>query len=82
MITDWCLSVWSFYLGQPFRMSMKGVSLEKPKLKADLRSPRQWAPYVSPNIAQTFTTMVDCVEEVCTYQVLLFEAMAPLSDTL
>ena len=63
-------------------MSMKGVSLEKPGSKIHLGLPRQWTPYVSPTTAQTFTPMADCVEEVSTYLVLLFEAMAPLSDTL
>ncbi len=63
-------------------MSMKGVSLEKPRPKAQLASSTQWTPYVSLNTAHAFTPMADCVEEVCTYQVLLFEAMAPLSDTL
>ncbi|KFY47225.1 hypothetical protein V494_00089 [Pseudogymnoascus sp. VKM F-4513 (FW-928)] len=72
--------VWSFYLGQPFRMSMKGVTLEKAGAKVYLGLPRQWTPYVSPAMAQTFPPMADCIEEVCTYQVLLFEAMAPLSD--
>ena len=61
---------------------MKGVSLEKPGLKTHLRPSGQWAPYVSPTTTQPFPPMADCVEEVCTYQVLLFEAMAPLSDTL
>ncbi|KAL3417056.1 hypothetical protein PVAG01_11479 [Phlyctema vagabunda] len=74
--------VWSFYLGQPFRMSMKGVSLKKPGLTASFRSSKQWTPYVSPSAVQTFTPVVDCVDEVCIHQVLLFEAMAPLSDTL
>lgn len=63
-------------------MSMKGVSLEKPSSKIHLGLPRQWTPYVSSTAAQNFTPMADCVEEVCMYQVLLFEAMAPLSDTL
>lgn len=75
-------SVWSFYLGQPFRMSMKGVTLEKAGAKLHFELPGQWTPYVSPTMAQTFTPMDDCVEEVCTFQVLLFEAMAPLSDAL
>lgn len=63
-------------------MSMKGVTLEKAGAKAYLGLPGQWSPYVSPTMTQTFPPMVDCVEEVCTYQVLLFEAMAPLSDAL
>jgi hypothetical protein len=63
-------------------MSMKGVSLEKPGSKIHSGLLGQWTPYVSPTTAQTFTPMADCVEKVCTCQVLLFEAMAPLSDTL
>jgi hypothetical protein len=61
---------------------MKCVSLENPQSTAHSRPPRQWTPYVSPTTAQAFTPMAYCVEEVCIYQVLLFEAMAPLSDTL
>ncbi|KAH8671646.1 fungal-specific transcription factor domain-containing protein [Xylariales sp. PMI_506] len=74
--------IWSFYLGQPFRMSMKGVHLDKPGPKNPLRLPGQWSPYFSPTSTQPFVPMADCVEEVCRYQILLFEAMAPLSDTL
>lgn len=63
-------------------MSMKGVSLDKPSSKPHLGLPGQWTPYVSPTTVQTFPPMADCVEEISTYQVLLFEAMAPLSDTM
>lgn len=29
-------SIWYFYLGQPFRMSMKGIALDKPGRKGRL----------------------------------------------
>ncbi|KAJ9150758.1 Fungal specific transcription factor [Pleurostoma richardsiae] len=74
--------VWSFYLGQPFRMSMKGVSLDKPGFRSPSKLPGHWTPYTSPNATQSFTPIVDCIEEVCRHQVLLFETMAQLSDTL
>ncbi|KAJ0106945.1 hypothetical protein J7T55_011040 [Diaporthe amygdali] len=74
--------VWSFYLGQPFRMSMKGVTLDKPGHKSRLTASGHWTPYAHANTPQSFTPMVDCVEDVCRQQVLLFEALAPLSDTL
>ena len=73
-------SVWSFYLGQPFRMSLKGVSLGKPGLSNRSEPPGHWTPY--PAMTQPFSPVAGCVEEVCAYQVLLFEAMAPLSDAL
>ncbi|OIW32335.1 hypothetical protein CONLIGDRAFT_572055 [Coniochaeta ligniaria NRRL 30616] len=74
--------VWSFYLGQPFRTSMKGISLDRPGWKDGPEFRGRWAPYVSPTTTQHFTPVADCVEEVCRHQVLLFEAMAPLSETL
>lgn len=82
-----CISFWSFYLGQPFRMSMKGVSLDKPGRKSTTQMPGQWTPYVKPGMTAatattTTTPMADYVDEVCLHQVLLFESMAPLSDTL
>jgi hypothetical protein len=75
-------SVWSFYLGQPFRMSMKGVTLDKPGYENRMTAPGHWTPYAHANTTQSPTPMVDCVEEVCRQQVLLFEALGPLSDTL
>lgn len=75
-------SVWSFYLGQPFRMSMKGVTLDKPGHKSRLTASGHWVPYAHASTPQPSTPIVDCVEEVCRQQVLLFEALAPLSDTL
>ncbi|KAK3942515.1 fungal-specific transcription factor domain-containing protein [Diplogelasinospora grovesii] len=72
--------VWSFYLGQPFRMSMKGVSLDKPGAKSRSEMPGQYTP--NPAMAQSFSPMTERIDDVCRYQVLLFEAMAPLRDTL
>lgn len=63
-------------------MSMKGVTLEKPGHKSRLTASGHWTPYAHANVTQPFTPKVDCVEEVCRQQVLLFEALAPLSDTL
>ncbi|OAA63461.1 Transcription factor [Niveomyces insectorum RCEF 264] len=75
--------VWSLYLGQPSRMSTKGVSLDKPSSTNSIAGlPKPWTPYVSPTVTQPYVAMTECVEEVCKYQVLLFEAMSPLSDTL
>lgn len=74
--------VWSFYLGQPLRMSMKGVNLDKPGSDNPLELVGQWTPYVTPTATQSFNPMIDCTKLVCRYQVLLFEAMAPLSDAL
>ncbi|KAJ4413401.1 hypothetical protein N0V82_008570 [Gnomoniopsis sp. IMI 355080] len=75
-------SVWSFYLGQPFRLSMKGVSLAKPGSNGRLESSGQWTPYLRPGSSQGHAPLVDCAQLVCRYQVMLFEATAPLSDTL
>ncbi|KAF3763469.1 hypothetical protein M406DRAFT_226316, partial [Cryphonectria parasitica EP155] len=72
--------VWSFYLGQPFRLSMKGVSLDKPELNSRPKPAGQWTPYVRPTATQAPVPVVDCAECVCKYQILLFEATAPLSD--
>ncbi|PVH78285.1 hypothetical protein DL98DRAFT_422331 [Cadophora sp. DSE1049] len=73
--------VWSFYLGQPFRMSMKGVTQEMPGSNAYMGLSRQWTPYVSKTMHQTSPPMADCVQAVFRCQVLLFDAMAPLYDT-
>lgn len=69
-------------MGQPFRMSMKGVVLDKTGHTNRLTAPEHWAPYAHAHVTQSSTPVVDCVEEVCRQQVLLFEALGPLSDTL
>ena len=63
-------------------MSMKGVTIDKPGTTNDQDPRDNWVPYVSPTSQESFMPMVDRVEEVCRYQVLLFEAMVPLNDTL
>ncbi|KAG0647038.1 Nitrogen assimilation transcription factor nit-4 [Hyphodiscus hymeniophilus] len=73
--------VWSFYLGQPFRVPIKGVTQEMPGPKAYMGLSRQWTPYVSQTMHQTFTPMADCVQGVFRCQVLLFDAITPLCDT-
>ncbi|KAL1891083.1 hypothetical protein Sste5346_007908 [Sporothrix stenoceras] len=80
--------VWSFYLGQPFRMSLEGVTLEKPSGKARTEAaPTQYCPPnkdINSNSAMTptFSGMNEHIEDVCRFQVLLFELMSPLSDAL
>lgn len=69
-------------MGQPFRISMKGISLDKPGGKERREFHGRWAPYVSPTTVQPFTPVPGCIDEVCRQQVLLFVAMAPLSETL
>ncbi|KAF6803824.1 fungal specific transcription factor [Colletotrichum musicola] len=71
-------SVWSFYLGQPQRFSLQDVTVARPATFNDKLQP--WAPYGSPSLSQD--QQINCVQELTNCQVLLFEAMVPVSTIL